>query len=41
MKYYIGADLGTSSLKLMLTGAYGKIVKSTTREYDVIYPRIG
>lgn len=41
MKYYIGADLGTSSLKLMLVGADGKIVKTTTREYDVIYPKIG
>lgn len=41
MNYYIGADLGTSSLKLMLVESSGKIVKSVTREYDVIYPRAG
>ena len=41
MGYYIGADLGTSSLKLMLVAENGKIIKSATREYDVIYPRIG
>ena len=33
MKYYIGADLGTSSLKLMLVGADGKIVNA---EHDAI-----
>ena len=41
MNYYIGADLGTSSLKLMLTEPSGRIVKSVTREYEVIYPKIG
>ena len=41
MNYYIGADLGTSSLKLMLTEASGRIVNCVSREYDVIYPEIG
>ena len=41
MNYYIGADLGTSSLKLMLVESSGKIVKSVTREYEVIYPNVG
>ena len=41
MNYYIGADLGTSSLKLMLVAADGRIEKSVSREYEVIYPKIG
>lgn len=41
MKYYVGADLGTSSLKLMLVDASGGIIKSVTREYEVIYPANG
>ena len=41
MNYYIGADLGTSSLKLMLVESSGRIVKSVSREYDVIYPKVG
>ncbi|MBQ9071148.1 MAG: xylulokinase [Clostridia bacterium] len=41
MSYYIGADLGTSSLKLMLVDKAGKILKSATREYEVTYPKIG
>ena len=41
MKYYIGADLGTSSLKLLLVDQDGKICNSVTNEYDVIYPKDG
>ena len=41
MKYYIGADLGTSSLKLMLVGEDGKIAASTSRSYDVSYVKDG
>ena len=41
MNFYIGADLGTSSLKLMLVSADGTIHKSVSREYEVIYPKIG
>ena len=31
MKYYIGADLGTSSLKLMIVNSDGGIVASASR----------
>ncbi len=41
MSYFIGADLGTSALKLILTDETGKIIESVTEEYDVIYPRDG
>lgn len=39
MKYYIGADLGTSALKLLLVDSCGKIVKTVTRSYPVQYPQ--
>ena len=39
MKYYIGADLGTSALKLLLVDSCGKIVKMVTRTYPVQYPQ--
>ncbi len=39
MKYYIGADLGTSALKLLLVDGCGKIVKIATRSYPVEYPQ--
>lgn len=39
MKYYIGADLGTSSLKLLLCDKNGNIVSSVTETYPVSYPR--
>lgn len=41
MKYYIGADLGTSALKLLLTDENGNIVKTVSRSYEVIYPKSG
>lgn len=41
MKYYIGADLGTSALKLLLTDADGNILSSVTNSYEVRYPRAG
>ena len=41
MKYYIGADLGTSALKLLLCDEKKRIVKTVTREYPVSYPRSG
>lgn len=41
MNFYIGADLGTSSLKLMLVSADGTVHKSVNREYGVMYPKIG
>lgn len=41
MKYYIGADLGTSSLKLILLDENKKTVKNVIREYPVFYPKPG
>ena len=39
MNYYIGADLGTSALKLFLTDENAQIIKSAVRTYPIIYPR--
>ncbi len=38
MSYYIGIDLGTSSLKALLTDNYGNIINEVVREYNVYYP---
>lgn len=39
MKYFIGADLGTSALKLLLTDS--NIIKTVTKSYDVLYSKLG
>ena len=41
MNYYIGADLGTSALKLLLMDKNRNIVNSVSRAYDVCYPKPG
>ena len=41
MNLYIGIDLGTSSVKLMLVDGEGKIKNTVTKEYPVSYPRSG
>ena len=41
MNYYIGADLGTSALKLLLTDAEGAILRSVTFDYPISYPKSG
>lgn len=41
MKYYIGADLGTSALKLLLVERSGEIIKEVSREYPVYFPYTG
>ncbi len=41
MKYYIGADLGTSSCKMILCDQDGTILNSVTEYYDVHYPHSG
>ena len=41
MKYYIGADLGTSALKLLLVDEQGAIQNIVSRSYPVSYPQPG
>ena len=41
MKYFIGADLGTSSLKLLLLDRDGNILNKATKNYSVSYPAPG
>lgn len=39
--YYIGIDLGTSSAKLLLTDAEGRIQKTVSRDYPLYFPHPG
>ena len=39
--YYIGIDLGTSSVKLLLVDGTGTILNEVTREYPLEFPRPG
>ncbi len=39
--YYLGIDLGTSSVKLLLSDEKGNIVKTAVRDYPLIFPREG
>ncbi len=41
MKYFIGADLGTSALKLLLVDPNGNVLNSVSESYDVHYPNPG
>ncbi|MEE0945203.1 MAG: xylulokinase [Acutalibacteraceae bacterium] len=41
MNYYIGVDLGTSALKLLLLDNSGEILKTVSKSYDVDYPKSG
>lgn len=36
--YYIGIDLGTSSVKLLMIDEEGKIIKTVSKEYPIYYP---
>ncbi|MCM1164499.1 MAG: xylulokinase [Lachnospiraceae bacterium] len=38
---YIGIDLGTSSVKLLLMNEKGAILKTVSREYPLFFPRAG
>ena len=38
---YIGIDLGTSSVKLLLMEASGKILNTVTKEYPLEFPQPG
>ena len=41
MMYFIGADLGTSALKLLLCKKDGEIISSVSKSYNVCYPHPG
>ena len=41
MNTYIGIDLGTSSVKLLLVAPDGSILNSVTKEYPIYYPQSG
>ncbi|MBP3371763.1 MAG: xylulokinase [Clostridia bacterium] len=41
MKLYIGVDLGTSSLKLLLMDAEGKILNTVSHDYPLEFPQPG
>ena len=38
---YIGVDLGTSAVKLLLMNEQGEIQKITSREYPLSFPQPG
>ena len=39
--YYIGVDLGTSSVKLILMEASGNIVNTVSKSYPIDFPKPG
>ena len=39
--YYIGLDLGTSALKLLLMSGQGEICKIISKEYPISFPKAG
>lgn len=41
MHYYIGVDLGTSAMKLILTDASGCIYNTVTKQYPLEFPQSG
>jgi len=41
VNYYIGVDLGTSAMKLLLMDARGTILNTVTREYPLEFPQPG
>ena len=41
MDYYVGIDLGTSSVKVLLLSEEGQTVSSVTREYPLYFPHSG
>lgn len=41
MKFYIGIDLGTSAMKLLLMDASGQIHNAVTKEYPLEFPQPG
>lgn len=41
MKLFIGIDLGTSAVKLLLVDETGSIVNEVTKEYSLYFPQPG
>lgn len=41
MNYYVGIDLGTSSVKTLLLSGDGRVVSSVTKEYPLYFPESG
>lgn len=41
MNYYVGIDLGTSSVKTLLLSDDGEVVSSVTKEYPLYFPQSG
>lgn len=41
MLYYIGIDLGTSAVMLLLVDETGLILNTVTKEYPLSFPRPG
>ena len=41
MNYYVGIDLGTSAVKLILADENGKTVNSVSKEYPIFFPQPG
>ena len=41
MNYYVGIDLGTSSVKTLLLSGDGEVVSSVTKEYPLYFPQVG
>ena len=39
--YYIGIDLGTSAMKLLLVDSGGMILNTVTKEYPLFFPHPG
>ena len=38
--FYIGIDLGTTSVKLLLVDDHGKVEKTISKDYPISFPRI-
>jgi len=41
VQYYIGVDLGTSAMKLLLVDEKGQMIRTVSRTYNVYYPNPG
>ena len=41
MAYYIGIDLGTSAMKIILTDSSGRVYNTVTKEYPLYFPKNG